>query len=101
MLTYEGSGVLINIRACHNDPEEYQPIYIKAMLTVVSLFIGFSTLCYFTFGDNLKNNSDDFVTDILFQQGDANNMDVFKVFLLTFFMVNSVTSYPVQVLACF
>jgi proton-coupled amino acid transporter len=51
--TYEGIGVVMPIMSTCSVPEKFPYLLTLAVLTLTVIYIAFSELCYYTFGDNL------------------------------------------------
>lgn len=53
--SFEGVGMLMPIMQASEKPKEFNKILIYAFLTILALYIGFSEICYFCFGNNMTS----------------------------------------------
>ena len=51
--SYEGIGIVMPIMATTEKPERFKEMLTYAILTLIVIFVGFSELCYMTWGSSL------------------------------------------------
>lgn len=83
MFSFEGNGVVINLKAAARDKVRYPKHLMMAMITVIIFYMTMATIAYYTY----KNGSAEYITSNLPING-------FTIFLRILFSINAITSYP-------
>lgn len=91
MFAFEGNGVVLNIRNETRNKQKYPTILILAMSLLIFIYMLNALLCYFAFGPKVH----DFVTL------DLTPLNGLAITMISLFILNAMTSYPLQVLAVF
>ena len=92
MYLFDGSAIVVNIRAEAKEKKSYYPLIVKsAVVFTLILFVIFSTICYYVYREHAQPIFTTSLTPF--------NSLVF--FILCCVCINAITSYPVQMLAAF
>mmetsp|Transcript_7239 Transcript_7239/g.5227 ORF Transcript_7239/g.5227 Transcript_7239/m.5227 type:complete len:168 (+) Transcript_7239:734-1237(+) len=91
MYSFEGNGVVINLRAAARNKDLYPRILVMSMVTIIIFQMSFSLMCYFTYG----NTSGDYIT-VNFVP-----LNFLSLSMIYLFCLNAMSSYPLQILCCF
>jgi amino acid permease len=92
MYIFDGNAIVVNIRAEAREKKvKYPMILTRAIIFTLSLFIVFSTICYYVY----REDSQPIFTMSL------QPMNSLIMFSLCCVCINAMTSYPVQMLAAF
>lgn len=91
MFTFEGTAVVLNIRAEAKNPKTYPKILYSAIFTVICIFVLMATVCYFCYREDTKEIiTMNFVPE-----------SYLTVFIKLTVCYNALCSYPLQALAAF
>ena len=90
MFVFEGNAVIMNVRAEAKDKQKYPVVLLYAIISTISLFMVFASVCYVTYRDTIK---DIFVLTL--------PLSGFTIFIRCCTCFNALCSYPVQILAAF
>ena len=85
---YEGIGGLMPLMSATKNRDEFPTLLALALMTLTIIYISFSELCYFTFGDNLTK-------PIIMEMMPQNNIIIQIISCL--YMINLLFSYPLTV----
>lgn len=85
---YEGIGVVMPIMATSAEPARFKEMLTFAMATLILVFVGFSELCYFTWGSDL---TEPYVTQMLPKES------VGVIVIKFLFSLNLLCSYPIVI----
>jgi amino acid permease len=90
MFSFEGNGVVINLKAEARDKKRYPSLLKAAMITIIIWYMILASMSYLTF----KGTAKDYVTS---------NLDIsgFTILIDVLFCINAITSYPLQILCAF
>ena len=55
MLVFEGNGSIINVRAESKNPQRFTKVFTAAIISVIVLFMVFSSIAYITYKDDCKS----------------------------------------------
>lgn len=91
MFVFEGNGVILNLRDAADDKKKYPKILSLAVLTVVTLYMIFSTICFLDYRVNIST----YITSNMVP------INGFVVVCIVLFSINALSSYPIQILCCF
>ncbi|TNV79332.1 hypothetical protein FGO68_gene802 [Halteria grandinella] len=92
MYIFDGNAIVVNIRAeAREKKAKYPQILSRAIIFTLSLFIVFSTICYYVYREHSAP---------IFTMSFA-PMNSLIMFILCCVCINAMTSYPVQMLAAF
>jgi amino acid permease len=92
MFAFEGNGVVINLKAEARDKNRYPVILQLAILSIIVWYMTIGTLSYATF--KAETGLHDYVTSNL-------PLSAFTIPINIFFCINTLTSYPIQILCAF
>jgi len=90
MFVFEGNAVIMNVRAETIHKDRYPRILFYAILSTISLFMVFASICYATYRDT---TNEIFVINLA--------ITPFTIFIRACVCFNALCSYPVQILAAF
>ena len=91
MFVFEGNAVVINVRSEAKNPKTYGKILTSAIITVILLFMVFSTFGYIVYRDETNPI---FTLNLV----PINGLITFVLFCVC---INAFVSYPIQILAAF
>jgi amino acid permease len=86
MFTFEGNGVVINLKAATRDKLRYPSLLRYAMLTIIVWYMILSAVSYATYKD--QSGKEDYITSNLPLNG-------LTIAIRILFCLNALTSYPV------
>lgn len=89
VFAYEGVGVVIPIMDITEDEEKYPKILFYCITSVLSLYIVFGLMCYFSYGSHLL------ISPII--TSNLPNHDVFVDIVKVLYCINLVFSYPLVI----
>ena len=84
MFVFEGNAVIMNVRAEAINKDKYPMILNLAIVTTISLFMVFASVCYITYRDSVN---DIFVLSL--------KLSAFTIFIRLCTCFNALCSYPV------
>ena len=86
MFTFEGNGIVINLKAASRDKQRYPSLLRYAMMTIIVFYMILATMAYATYKD--QTGKYDYITANL----PFNNL---TIVIRILFCLNALTSYPV------
>jgi len=90
MFTFEGNGIVLNLNNEAKDKQKYPRLLVMAIVTIISWYMLLALVCYF----NYRGTASDYITANLGING-------FTIFLYILFSINTIASYPIQILCAF